>query len=201
MYNPPYAQVADTSEILNLIRSNGFATLVSLVQGKLWATHTPLILNNDGTRLTGHVAKANQQWKYFAENEEVLAIFQGPHAYISSSWYDHENVPTWNYVAAHAYGTLRTIEGDELLGFLKQLTNTYEAHSKKPVTVEGMSPDYLAREVRGLVAFEIKITRVEASYKLSQNRDGKNRENIIKELHKRGDAQSMAIAEAMQKHK
>jgi transcriptional regulator len=151
--------------------------------------------------VTGHIAKANKQWRDFAKNEEVLAIFQGPHSYISSSWCDHENVPTWNYIAAHVYGTLRTIEGEELLSFLKQLTNKYEAFSERPVTVEGMSAAYLEREIHGLVAFEIKVSRIEANYKLSQNRDTKNHENIRKELQKRGDVQSIAIAEAMQKHK
>lgn len=201
MYAPKYAQTENTAEVQDFIRHHGFATLVSLVEGKLWATHTPLLLNSDGTRLTGHIARANKQWKEFGRNEEVLAIFQGPHTYISSSWYNHENVPTWNYIAAHVYGTLRVLEGNELLESLKNLTNKYEAHSKHPVRVENMSADYLEREMRGLVAFEIAITRIEAAFKLSQNRDATNHENIIKELHTRGDAQSIAIAEAMQKHK
>jgi transcriptional regulator len=201
MYAPKYAQNDNAKEIQDFIRHNGFATLVSLAEGKLWATHTPFLLNEEGTLLTGHISKANKQWRDFSKNEEVLVIFQGPHTYISPSWYDHENVPTWNYIAVHAYGTLRIIEGEELLDFLKGLTNKYEAHSKNPVTVEGMSGGYVEREMRGLVAFEIKITKIDVSYKLSQNRDAKNHENIVKELRDRGDAQSIAIAEEMQKHK
>jgi transcriptional regulator len=199
MYTPRYAQIQNTEEVHEFIRQNGFATLVSTVANKLCATHTPLHLNKEGTKLTGHIAKANTQWKGFSENTEVLAIFQGPHTYISSSWYDHENVPTWNYLAVHVYGTLRSIEGEELLQSLKELVNKYEAHSERPVTVEGMSRDYIEKEVRGLVAFEIAITKVESSYKLSQNRDKKNHENIVKELRKRGDAQSIEIAMAMEK--
>jgi transcriptional regulator len=201
MYVNPHSKNKNQQEIQDFIRHNGFATLVSTLDGKPWATHTPLILNEGATVLAGHIARANKQWRDFSKNEEVLAIFHGPHTYISSSWYDHENVPTWNYIAVHVYGTLRIIEGEELLTSLKNLTNKYEAHSQKPVTVEGMDPAYVAREMRAIVGFEITITRIEEAYKLSQNRDAKNHENIIKELHNRGDAQSMAIAGEMEKHK
>jgi transcriptional regulator len=199
MYTPRYAQNSNPEEINQFIRDHGFATLVNTVQGKLCATHTPLMLSKDGTKLTGHIARANPQWRGFVEGEQVLAIFQGPHSYISSSWYDHENVPTWNYLAVHVYGTLRVLEGDELLASLKELVDKYEAHSAHPVTLEGMTPAYVARETRALVAFEIMITSKEASYKLSQNRDQKNHENIRLELRKRGDPQSIAIADAMEK--
>jgi len=200
MYTPPYARNHNTEEIRDFIRQHGFATLVAQGNAQLWATHTPLYLNREGTHLSGHIAKANPQWKAFGENPEVLAIFQGPHAYISSSWYDHENVPTWNYIAAHAYGTLRVLSHAETLQSLKQLVDQYEAHSAHPVTVEGMSPDYVEKEVRGLVAFEITITRLEAAYKLSQNRDAANHAQIIAQLRQRGDAQSMAVADAMQQY-
>ena len=179
------------------MRANGFATLITQADAQLQATHTPLLLNAAGTHLTGHIAKANTQWKSFQQNPDVLAIFQGPHTYISSSWYDHENVPTWNYIAVHAYGTLRTLNEQETILSLKHLVDKYEASSAHPVTVEGMSPDYLMKELRGLVAFEITITRLEAAHKLSQNRDAKNHANIITELRKRGDAQSLAVADVM----
>jgi transcriptional regulator len=201
MYTPPYAQIENTGEVQRFIRENGFATLVSQFEGRLCATHTPLILNEEGTHLLGHIAKANGQQKGFSQGGEVLAIFQGPHTYISSSWYDHENVPTWNYIAVHVYGALSVIDGAAALDFLKKLTNKYEAHSERRVTVENMSPAYVEREMRGMVAFEIEVSRVEAAYKLSQNRDSKNHENIVKELRKRGDAQSMEIAAAMERHK
>jgi transcriptional regulator len=200
MYTPPYARHQQPEELHQLIRANGFATLITHANSQLQATHTPLLLNSDGSRLTGHIAKANTQWKAFQQNPEVLAIFQGPHTYISSSWYDHENVPTWNYLAVHAYGTVRMLTEEETLLSLKHLVDKYEAQSAHPVTVEGMSPDHVKKELKGLVAFEITITRLEASYKLSQNRDAKNYANIISELRKRGDAQSLAVADAMQQH-
>jgi transcriptional regulator len=187
----------NTDELLGFIRQNGFSILISTVQGKPWATHIPLILSDDGKKLSGHLARGNKQWKEWREQTEVLAIFSGPHTYISSSWYDHENVPTWNYIAVHAYGTLRMQSQEELIESLKSLTNKYEKASKKPVTVEGMSKEFLSKEILGIVGFEITVTKLEAAYKLSQNRDDKNYKEIIHQLNERTDADSHKIAEEM----
>lgn len=186
-------------ELLEFIRQNGFGILISQVDGKPWATHIPLYLSSDGNKLTGHISRGNSQWKSWSDTTEVLAIFQGPHTYISSSWYDHENVPTWNYIAVHVYGSIRLIEGEELVSSLKHLVNKYEKASEHPVIVEGMSEKFFTNEVRGIVAFEINVAKVEAAYKLSQNRDEKNHNHIISELEKRGDENSVGIANAMRK--
>src|SRR5687768_14201459 len=196
MYIHSYSHVNDSKEILDFIQQNGFATLVSTVDEKPWATHLPLVLSNDGSELAGHVSRGNKAWRNFSD-AEVLCIFQGPHTYISSSWYDHENVPTWNYMAVHVYGTIKMLEGEELLASLKELTNKYEAHSQKPVTVEGMNKQYLEKEMRGIVGVSIKITSIEASFKLSQNRDDKNHAEIVSQLKKRGDASSANVADEM----
>lgn len=201
MYIHSYSRVSDSQEIFNLISENGFGILVSTVDTKLWASHIPLVLSADGAELTGHVSRGNKASKNFSNGEEVLCIFQGAHTYISSSWYNHENVPTWNYQAAHVYGTLHVLEGDALLQSLKALTNKYEQHSEKPVTIEGMNADYLHKEMKGIVGFKIAITQVEASFKLSQNRDTENYRLIIENLEKRGDSQSLLIAEEMKKNK
>ena len=198
MFIHSYSKVNDSKEIYDLINQQGFATLVTIVDGKPWATHLPLVLSKDGSQLTGHVSRGNKAWKNFGDNE-VLSIFQGPHAYISSSWYDHENVPTWNYEAVHVYGKVKILEGDDLLQTLKELTNKYEKHSQNPATVEGMSRKFLENEIRGIVAFSIQITSVEASFKLSQNRDDKNHEEIIRQLRKRGDANSIETANEMER--
>ncbi len=126
-------------------------------------------------------------------------MFQGPHAYISSSWYNHENVPTWNYLAVHVYGKIRIIEGEELLNHLKKLTDTYESGRPNRVSVEGMSEAYLQGQIRALVGFEIRITEVQASAKLSQNRDQTNFENIITELSKSDFDLDQKVAEEMRK--
>lgn len=126
-----------------------------------------------------------------------MVAFLGPNAYVSSSWYNHENVPTWNYIAVHVYGHLRIIEGDELKASLKELMDRYEADSVNPVTMEKMTPSYLEREIRGIVAFEITISQIEAAFKLSQNRDKEDYENIITELNKKEESNAREVAKEM----
>jgi len=199
MYTPALFKNENQEELREFIRQNGFGILVSQVEKKLWATHIPLVLTDDN-KLLGHISLGNKQSKALPNGEEVMVIFNGPHTYISSSWYDHENVPTWNYIAVHVYGKVRTIEGEELMESLRQLTDKYEKNSAKPVSVETMSKKYLDSQIRGILGIEITIDRMEASYKLSQNRDEKNHTHIISELEKREDENSVAIANAMRKY-
>ncbi len=199
MYTAKVNRNENTEALHEFIHANGFAILVSNVEGKPWATHIPLLLSSDKKKLQGHIAKGNKQWKEWNADTEVLAIFQGPHAYISSSWYDHENVSTWNYLAVHVYGKLKIQTEQELLDSLKELTVKYEKQSERPVSVDRMNPNYVKREMLGIVGFEIGISRIEATYKLSQNRDAQNHEMIITELEKRNDQGSTAIATEMKK--
>ena len=199
MYISKLNKNENAESLLEFIRHNGFAILISTVEGKPWASHIPLLLSNDGTKLSGHIARGNKQWKEWNTESEILAIFSGPHTYISSSWYDHENVPTWNYIAVHVYGKLKILSEEELLQSLKSLTDKYERQSEKPVAVERMNPKYVKSQMLGIVGFEIEIIKMEGAYKLSQNRDAKNHENIIAELEKRNDPASGAIADEMKK--
>jgi transcriptional regulator len=202
MYVNPINRWEDEPEIISFIQKNGFATLISQGNGRPLATHLPFVLdqNESGKAIiSGHIAKANSQWKAIPEQGEVLVMFQGPHAYISSSWYNHENVPTWNYLAVHVYGKIKIIEGEELLNHLKKLTDTYESGRPNRVSVEGMSLEYLESQVRALVGFEIQITEVQASAKLSQNRDQTNLQNIITELSKSDVDLDQKVAEEMRK--
>jgi transcriptional regulator len=201
MYAPPYTKNQNEEEIKAFIRQNGFGILISQVEGKPWATHIPMMLNEEGTKISGHVARGNKQWKDFTSTPDVLAIFSGPHTYVSSSWYDHENVPTWNYIAVHVSGEIKIIDGEELLESLKHLTNKYEKFSAKPITVEAMSPGYLKKELLGIVGFEITITKIEAAYKLSQNRDKENYQRVVAALEDRKDKGSLEIAEEMKKRR
>jgi transcriptional regulator len=194
----------DINEIRDFIKANSFAILITQQAGRSLATHIPLELDTDKDGkdvLNGHLSRGNEQWKGFETNPKVLAIFLGPNAYISSSWYDHENVPTWNYIAVHIYGKVRVVEGEELLAFLKKQVDKHEKLSAHPVSVENMSKAYVETEMKGIVGFQIKIDEVQASYKLSQNRDAKNHENIIRELEKRGDIHSLNIAKEMKKRR
>jgi transcriptional regulator len=203
MYIPELYKTENQEDIHGFIHQNGFAILVNQTDGKLWATHIPLLLevNDKGKQiLVGHLSKLNPQGESFKTNEDVLAIFSGAHSYISSSWYDHENVPTWNYLAVHVYGKVKIYTHEEAVNSLKKLVDKYEAKSEKQVRVEELSEKTM-REARGIIAFEIEITSIEAQKKLSQNRDDKNYKNIITELEKTNDSQAIAVADAMKKNR
>ena len=192
----------DETEITEFIRKNAFATLVSQVKGRHWATHIPFVFGKNAAGhpvLQSHIAKANPQRQSIADQEEVLVIFQGPHAYISSSWYDHENVPTWNYQAVHIYGKIRVIEGEELMNHLKTLVDIYESGRPNRVSVETMSAAYVQSQVRAVVGFEIVIEEVHASAKLSQNRDDVNYSNIVAKLDECPFPREREIADEMRK--
>ncbi len=175
MFTPDIYKNENQAEIREFIFNNGFAILVNQTDNKLWATHIPLYLDvnaNGNEILVGHVALENPQSKSLTNDSEVLAIFSGAHFNISASWYDHENVSTWNYVAVHAYGKIKILNHEETNLSLKKLTDKYEATSDKPVRVEDLSAKTM-RQARGILAFEIEISSVEATKKLSQNRDSK----------------------------
>jgi transcriptional regulator len=199
MYAPAYAKNENETELLEFIKQNGFGILLSQAEGNLWATHLPFIITPD-KKMLGHISRGNKQWRDLQNGQEVMAIFQGPHTYVSSSWYDHENVPTWNYIAVHVYGKARMLSEEELIHSLRELTNKYERDSVNPVSVDTMSKKFLYSEIRGTIGFEMTMDRMEASYKLSQNRDGKNHANIISELEKRKDENSVGVANEMRKY-
>jgi transcriptional regulator len=203
MYTAIINKNDNLEQIHDFISKNSFGILVSQVNSKLWGTHIPLELEKNPERkdvLVGHIARANPQWKNFEDNSEILVIFQGSNTYISSSWYDHENVPTWNYIAVHVYGKIKIIEGERLVNVLKNIVDKYEKGSVKPVSVEGMSEKFLTQQLKGIVGFEIEIGEIQATYKLSQNRDAKNHENIVNELEKKADPNAHAIAQEMKIH-
>jgi transcriptional regulator len=203
MYIPPLFKNTDTEEVRAFINQNSFGILVNQTNSRLWATHIPMELDKNefgGDILTGHISKGNPQWKNFTDNAEVLAIFPGPHTYISSSWYNHENVPTWNYIAVHIYGKVKIITGDKLLSALTKLVHKYESVSNRPVSVETMSEEFLRKQINGIVGFEIDIEEIQPAYKLSQNRDAVNHENITHELDKQDNHDALAIAAEMKKH-
>jgi transcriptional regulator len=204
MYTSPNFQAQSIHQVEDFLMKNGFAIVVSQQDGIPMATHIPLFLTTkpNGERVfSGHFAKANPQWHTIFEQKQVLAIFSGAHTYISSSWYDHVNVSTWNYIAVHIYGKMRLIEGDELLQSLKDLTDKYELHgttpSKNPMRVEDMPEKYVHREMRGIVGFEMSIDTIQATFKLSQNRNDVSHTNIIEQLEARNEGDDVKIAAAM----
>ena len=203
MYIPALYKNENLAEVKSFLQQNSFGILISNTDKKLHGTHIPLELDideNGDDVLLGHISKENPQWQYFDENEEVLCIFNGPHAYISSSWYDHENVPTWNYIAVHVYGKISILNDVEVMDSLRKLVDKYEQNSKNPVSVHTMSAKTL-RQAKGVVGFRIKITSIQAAYKLSQNRDDHNYHRIIDELEQKKEIASTAISEAMRKNR
>lgn len=203
MYIPKYYKITDLEEITEFIRENSFATLVSIKKGKPIAVHIPVLLNKieDDYYLTGHLAYGNPIWKTFEEVNDILVIFNGPHAYISSSWYEQENVPTWNYQAVHIYGKASLIDGKELEQDLTNLLEKYENFRENPVLWDKLSPELLQQEIKGIKGFKIKVEEVQAAYKLSQNRNATDYANIISELYKAEDPHADAVAEAMKKNR
>jgi transcriptional regulator len=203
MYIPDLYKNEDKEAIRTFLKANAFGILINQTNGKLCATHIPLELDNNRNGeqvLMGHISKENPQWTAFESDDQVLAVFTGPHAYISSSWYDHENVPTWNYSAVHVYGKIKIIEGNAVIDSLTKLVDKYEQNSKCPVRVADLSKKTMM-QARGIVAFEIKIEEIQAQTKMSQNRDDKNYSNIISELEKTESPQSMAVAKEMAKYR
>jgi transcriptional regulator len=201
MYTPDIYKNEDPESIKTFLRENSFGILINQTNGKLCATHIPIELeiNEEGKEiLHGHISKLNPQAEGFTENDQVLAVFSGPHSYISSSWYDHENVPTWNYIAVHVYGRIKIVNEDATAEQLKKLVDKYEAHSENPVRVENLS-DKTMRQVKGIFGFEIEIDEIQATKKLSQNRDEHNYKNIISELEKTKNPEAIAVAKEMSK--
>ncbi len=197
MYIPKYFREQERQEILTFLRCNNFPAIVSFDGERPLATHTPVeVVENENGEITiyAHISRANPQWKTF-DNQEILLIFQGAHTYISPRWYNHVNVPTWNYMMVHVYGKVRPVQGDELYALLSRLVHNHEVNTS--YSLEGLPQDFVQKEIRGVVGFALDVTRIDAGYKLSQNRNDEDHENIVQELDKRGDADSMKVASAM----
>ncbi|WNS78490.1 FMN-binding negative transcriptional regulator [Domibacillus sp. DTU_2020_1001157_1_SI_ALB_TIR_016] len=200
MYIPKYFKVTNIGEIWGFVQKNSFGTIVTTKQGIPIATHLPLGLSKKGDDyyITGHMAYGNPQWRTFETSENVLVMFQGPHAYISSSWYGHEEVPTWNYQAVHVYGKASILEKNEVIEELTIMLKKYEENRKNPVLWDKLSPQLLESEMKGIVGFKIKVGEIQAAYKLSQNRNETDYMNIIDKLQNEGDPNSKQMAELME---
>ena len=202
MYMPELFREDDLATLQALMQDYSFATLITQPQGVPFATHLPLILEADegpyGT-LLGHVARANPQWRDLETPQEVLAIFQGPHSYVSPCWYEVElSVPTWNYAAVHAYGTPRLItDYDACYALLDTLVRTHEAQFARPWLFQ-LPEDYVRKMMQGIVAFAIHITRLEGKFKLSQNRSLADQQHVAATLQQSADAVSRDVGTLMQ---
>ena len=201
MYIPKAFREDDMKKLHKLMQEYSFATLVTQQDGVPVATHLPVLLETGrgpyGT-LRAHIARGNAQWKSFNGEQEALVIFQGPHAYISPSWYEVElSVPTWNYAAVHAYGVPEIIEDNAVLyALLKALIQKHEAQFEKPWDFQ-LPDDYLQKMMRGIVGFEIRITHLEGKFKMSQNRTAVEQQQVIAALRDSQDGLHNGVAELM----
>jgi transcriptional regulator len=197
MHIPKLYREEDRELILNFLKQNNFPALVTFDGEKPIASHLPVEIVptvGDGLTIYSHMSKANPQWKTFG-GQEILLIFQGAHTYISPTWYNHVNVPTWNYMMVHVYGKVRMVEGDEFYSLLSRLVGHHEANSS--YRLESLPQDFVKKEMNGTVGFAVDVTRIDAGYKLSQNRNDEDHANIIRELEGRGDVNSVEVANGM----
>ena len=202
MYIPEHFRVEDRVTALAFMRANPFAILVSNTEAGPFATHVPVVLRESGDHLTirGHVAKTNPHWQSLQNDATCLMIFHGPHAYISPSNYDtREAVPTWNYGAVHAYGTAKTFaEPEQLLSILHDLIPTFDAAYEQQWA--SLNDAYRQRMLSHIVGFEIAVTKIEAKFKLSQNRTRKEQQQVIDSLNAASDTAVSGTARLMCEH-
>ena len=182
------------------MRANPFAILISTAETGPFATHLPLFVRTEEEKviLRGHVAKANPHWRYLEQHPQCLTIFHGPHSYVSTSNYvTRENVPTWNYGAVHLYGTARVFATPEALqGMLHELIATFEAAYAQQW--DSFNQAYRDRMLSHIVGFEITATKLEAKFKLGQNRSKQEQANMLATLAKAEDTAVSGVARLMQ---
>lgn len=204
MYIPKHFEEPRIEVLHALMRARPLATLVTLSADGLNANHIPLLLSDQpaplGT-LRGHVARANAIWRDVSKDVDVLAVFHGPDAYVSPTWYpgkaeNGKAVPTWNYAVAHAYGSLRVRDDAVWLhAHLDALTRHHEAALPEPWHLSDAPQDYIDKMMAAVVGIEIVITRLLGKWKVSQNQPAQNQAGVIQGLRARADAQSLAMAE------
>lgn len=201
MYIPDKYKESDRSLIVEFLRENNFGILISASK-QIQATHIPFHFEKGsfGLELSAHLSRANPQWNEFNEDEEVLIIFQGVHGYISSSWYDHENVPTWNYLAVHIRGNLKVLNEEETKIEIEKLMDVHEKDMKNPVSMDRFSDETL-EQLRGVVGIIIQANSIEAKRKLSQNRDDVNFDRIIAQLEVSESVMDRELAKEMRKNR
>jgi transcriptional regulator len=197
MYVPAPFAVSDEKTLEWFIERYEFATLITPSATGLVASHIPIMLRRSAGNsvLIGHVARANRQWKHFDGSADALAIFQGPHAYVSPTWYaSSPAVPTWNYAVVHVYGKPRAREeGSFTAAALRDLVARHEDSRATPWRTEDLAADVYEKLAKGIVAFEMPIDRIEGKFKLGQNRSQDDRLGMLKGL----DAEKSPDAEAL----
>jgi transcriptional regulator len=199
MYIPEHFRVRDHAEAIAFMHTNPFAILISSTGDGPFATHLPVFVREIGADLIlrGHVAKANPHWRHLEQQAHSMTIFHGPHAYVSTSNYTtRENVPTWNYGAVHVYGNARVFaRAEQVQEVLDELIGTFEpAYADQWAS---LNDAYRERMLSHIVGFEIAVTRIEAKFKLSQNRTKEEQANVIASLEQAEDTAISGVSRLM----
>jgi transcriptional regulator len=208
MYQPEHFRVDDLPQLHALMRARPLATLVSHGALGLYATHLPTVLGDDAPYgvIECHLARANPHWKDLAAGNEALMIFQGPEGYVTPNWYpskaEHGKVvPTWNYAAVHAYGRPQVMQDkDWLRRHVGALTAQQEASEGKPWALSDAPDSYIEVMLRGIVGFRFAITRLEGKWKMSQNREMRDRAGVVRGLGGRGEGEDVEVADLVSRH-
>ena len=199
IYTPELFAISDRTTLMQLMRENSFATLVVSTGGEPLIAHLPVLVDDETDTLHAHVARTNPLWHALAPNREVLFVFQGPHHYVSPGCYSvHPSVPTWNYAVVHAHGTPVIIEESAVVeSMLRRLVDENESGSPAPWKMD-LPVDYLQKMISAIVAFEVRITRLEGKFKLSQNRSRVDQLNVIAALKNTGGDDATRLASLME---
>ncbi|MGE5615604.1 MAG: FMN-binding negative transcriptional regulator [Bacillota bacterium] len=201
LYVPSMFRVEDRDALFRFMEQHAFATLVSSSDEGLQISHIPFVPEREADgriRLLGHVARANPHAQSIANARHVVAIFEGPHGYVSPTWYeDHPAVPTWNYAVVHAHGTARLLDDRGLRDVIARLSDRYEAGRPNAWRIDSAPADFIEKLAATIVGFAIDVERLEAKFKLSQNRPGRDAERVIEALEAEG---SRDLAALMREH-
>lgn len=199
MYIPAYFKIEDENVMFDVMEKYSFATLFSQHNDQPYATHLPLTIDRENKVMYGHFARPNKQWQD-AQNQLILTVFQGPHCYVSPSWYEtKETVPTWNYVAVHVYGKMEIIDEPSVIHeSFEKMIDKYEKESSSYCLNE-VDSGLIAGMMKGIVAFKIHISKMEGKAKLSQNHPVERRQRVIEQLEASLDQEEQRIAQLMKK--
>jgi transcriptional regulator len=194
MYTPKHFEQTDERALWDFVDEHSFGTLLTMADGRPFASHVPFLVDRDAKRLHCHVARANPQWLHLASSSQVLAIFRGPHGYISPTWYvEPGGVPTWNYAVVHAEGVAHSVDDAEhKRRHVEALAARFERDRPMP-----WAPEFDPRRLAGIVGIEIRVDKLEGKLKLSQNRSAADRAAVIAQLEATGRADDAALARAM----
>jgi transcriptional regulator len=204
MYIPKHFQVSEEADLISYIQSNSFGILFTQTANGPIASHLPFLIekNPDGAlKLVTHMAKANFHWK--AHDHEALVVFQGPHSYISPTWYgaEYPAVPTWNYTAVHASGTLKVEEGEaNVISILEKMTDYFEASQPVPWRPDFSQSSSMLPMTKAVVGISVELTTLEGKWKLSQNHPAENVQNVARALDQQQDPESARVAQLMRAH-